>query len=208
MKTVYVCGDSFGVPDPEYGLCWVDLLSQNHNLVNQSTVAASNLMISLQIDRAIQARPDYIIYLATSCTRSELVASTDQPLLEKIIPYSILNLDRTLNTLGAEQLDLIKRYHIEFFDLGLAIYTNQCIIENNLHKLTASGIPFSFDQGGFEHHSYGGTGEYFSAYNHCRSSINLWDHSLARPSRPYYHVTDFSIHQMTADYYTHAITKA
>jgi hypothetical protein len=208
MKTVYVCGDSFGVPDPDHGPCWVDLLIPECNLVNLSTVAASNLMISLQIDRAIQAESDYIIYLATSCTRSEVVVSSDQPLLEKLIPYSILNLDRTLKTLDVEQLDLIKRYHSEFFDLSLAIYTNQCIIENNLHKLSASGIPFSFDQGGFEHHSYGGTGEYFSAYNRYRSSINLWDHAPNRLSRPYYHVTDFSIHQMAAEYYAHAIAQA
>ena len=25
---IYVCGDSFAVPDLEYGPCWVDLLQQ------------------------------------------------------------------------------------------------------------------------------------------------------------------------------------
>ena len=124
MKTVYICGDSFGVPDPEYGACWVDLLCQDYHVVNLCAVAASNIMISLQVDRAIAARPDYIIMLATSCTRSELALKSSDQLLERLTPYSILNLDRTLGAVDQDQQQLIKRYHTEFFDLSLAIYTN------------------------------------------------------------------------------------
>ena len=165
-------------------------------------------MISLQVDRAIAARPDYIIMLATSCTRSELALKSSDQLLERLTPYSILNLDRTLGTVDQDQQQLIKRYHTEFFDLSLAIYTNQCIIENTLHKLKSSSIPFCWDQGGFEHPSYGGTGEYFHAYSNYRSGVNLWDHAPQRPLRPYYHVTDFSIHQQVGKYYANAIAQA
>ena len=207
MKTVYICGDSFGVSDPKYGAAWMDLLGQRHSIVNLATVAASNLMISLQVDQAISAEPDYIIMLATSCTRGEIVREAADSLLKRITPYSILSIN-SLTTINEQQREFLKRYHNEFFDLDLAIYKNQCIIENTLHKLTASGIPFSFDQGGFEHRSYGGNKEYFGTFNKYRSAINLWDHAPQRTFRPYYHVTDPGVHQLAAEYYDRAIDQA
>ena len=81
MKRVYICGDSFCVPDPEYGPCWADLLATEYHTVNQATVSATNLMISMQVDSAIEDRADFVIVQGTSCTRSQTRYQ------DQIVPY-------------------------------------------------------------------------------------------------------------------------
>jgi hypothetical protein len=49
---IYVCGDSFGVSDPEYGAGWMDQIGQTTNLCQ---VSDSNLLIAQQVYRAIAA---------------------------------------------------------------------------------------------------------------------------------------------------------
>jgi len=195
MKTVYVCGDSFGVPDLEYGPCWVDLLAAltNYQVINLSQVCASNLVISWQVDQAI-ASADYVILLCTASTRSQIRYN------QKIVPYSVHSLDST-TPFDKNQLELLRKFHAEYFDLEIAIYKNQLIIEAMLQRLTDSDCKFCFDQGGFEHPSYGGTGKYFEKFNQHRSQFNLWDHAQTRSHRPYYHIQDTDIHQQVANYY-------
>ena len=195
-KLLYICGDSFAVPDPAYGQCWVDYLQQmipTHHIINLSRVCASNLMISQQVDQAIP-HADQIIVLCTASTRSQT------RLNEQVVPYSIHSLDRT-TPFSTRQLAVLKSHTREFFDLDLAIYENQCIIESMLQRLTDSGRPFVWDQGGFEHASYGGTGQYFAKWAQHRGSRNLWDYSITRSHRPYYHITDDRVHREVADYY-------
>jgi hypothetical protein len=191
---IYVCGDSFGVPDPEYGPMWVDHLSKNQPVCNLSRVCASNLMISLQVDVAIRAQAEYVILLCTASTRDQTRLGTE------IVPYSIHSLDHT-TPFNSAQLDILKNHTTEFFDLELAIYKNKCIIESMLSRLVASKIPFVFDQGGFEHHSYHGTGTYFAQYSQYRSRYNLWDYATCRTYRPYYHIVDQQVHQDVFKYY-------
>ena len=191
---IYVCGDSFGTADPEYGPMWVDHLSTQHPVRNLSRICASNLMISQQLDLAIENQASYIILLCTSSTREQTRIKND------VVPYSIHSLDHT-TPFDSNQLAILKSYTAEFFDLGLAIYENKCIIESMLSRLVASNIPFVFDQGGFEHHSYGGVGSYFTRYNQYRSQYNLWDHADVRTHRPYYHIQDAQVHQEVARYY-------
>ena len=63
-----------------------------------------------------------------------------------------------------------------------------------------------FDQGGFEHPSYGDvTDGHLDKYQNYISKINLWSHAVTRSFRPYYHVTDPAVHQMVADYYSEKI---
>ena len=197
MKSLlYICGDSFAVPDSEYGLCWVDYLQQSiptHHIINLSRVCASNLMISQQVDQAIQTA-DQIIVLCTASTRSQT------RLNGQVVPYSIHSLDST-TPFNTQQLSALQAHTREFFDLGLAIYENQCIIESMLQRLTDSDTPFVWDQGGFEHASYGGTEQYFSKWSGCRSSRNLWDYAKSREHRPYYHITDDHVHREVSEYY-------
>lgn len=196
MKTVYVCGDSFCVPDPEYGSCWVDYLSQHRTVTNLAQVAATNLMISMQVDQAVANRPDFIIVQGTACTRNQTRYQG------KIVPYSYHTSNETTTPFDRTKLNVLKHYYTEFFDLDLAIYENKCIIENTLQKLVDSGIDFLFDQGGFEHVSFGSTAEYFAKYSQYRSAINLWDYARTRDYRPYYHIVDDAVHRSVAEYYT------
>lgn len=191
---IYICGDSFAVTDPEYGPCWVDLLKQQQSITSLASVCASNLLISQQVDTAIQNQAQSIIVSFTSSTRY-LVRRNNQ-----IIPYSIHSLDST-TPFSQQQINLLKSYTAEFFDLELAIYENQVIIESVLYKLVNSKIPFLFSQGGFEHPSYGGSKEYFQNFDSYRSDINLWDYAKKRTHRPYYHITDIDTHRRVADYY-------
>jgi hypothetical protein len=103
---LYICGDSFGVPDPEYGACWVDHLTQlipTHDIINLSRVCASNLLISQQVDQAI-AHADQIIVLCTASTRSQT------RLNGQVVPYSIHSLDAT-TPFDRDQLKILDSTH-------------------------------------------------------------------------------------------------
>lgn len=196
---IYICGDSFGSPDPEYGPMWADHLGTKFPVKNLSRVCASNLLISRQLDQAIDNQASFIILLCTSSTRGQTRMKDD------LVPYSIHTLETT--PFSKQQLNLLKNYIAEFFDLELAIYENKCIIESMLSRLVDSKIPFVFDQGGFEHHSYGGVGTYFSKYQKYKSSINLWDFVDKRTYRPYYHIADAQTHIDVAEYYSRLVNE-
>lgn len=196
MKQIYVCGDSFCVPDPEYGPCWVDLLAQQRTVINLAQVSATNMLISQQVDQAIAESADFVIVQGTSCTRSETRHNG------QVVPYSFLTANAATTKFDDRQLRIIREYYTEFFDLDLAIYHNQCIIQNTLQKLADSDIPFRFDQGGFEHPKFGAArSDYFAKFNSYRSVVNLWDYADTRDYRPYYHIRDAEVHQRIAQYY-------
>jgi hypothetical protein len=222
MKQVFVCGDSFGSTDPDYKITsWTEQLAEQlqatHTLVNLSKVCASNLHIALQVDAAIERGADYIIYLATSSTRFDVELHSNQTssrLVDRFVDitdlhsagdltsYSSASLDHTTR-FSNSQLKLLKEYHSHFSNLDLAIYTSKTIIEAVLNRLKYSGIPFKFDQGGFEHPSFGGNHQYFKTFSSNRSSINIWDYVVGEPLayRPYHHITDPAVHNLIAEYY-------
>lgn len=218
MKTVYVCGDSFSTPDPEFGPCWVDLLQINlkgkADIINHSSVSASNLLINVQVGRAITNQADFVIVQGTACTRAE-VATQEVTLLDlmdrfnhkQLVSYSIYRPYRS--DLSNAQQVLVKEYQKHFFDLDLAIYRDSCIIENTLQRLEDSGIPFLFDRGGFEHASFGQVAnkKYFEKFQHRFSDVNLWDYGNTVDERPYFHIKDLEIHREVAGYYTSLIQK-
>lgn len=193
MNNIYICGDSFAVPDVDYGLCWVDMLP---DVTNLAQVCATNLLISQQVDYAIKNQAKFIICLCTSSTRQLVKFGTT------VVPISWHSIDTT--KFNNSQKQLLKKYAVEFFDLATAIYENQCIIENTLSKLESSGISYLFDQGGFEHRS---KKQYFQKYQHRRSQINLWDYTKSRPFRPYYHITNNDVHKQVAEYYINEFRK-
>lgn len=211
MKTVYICGDSFSTPDPEYGICWVDLLEKSlagrARVVNLSSVSASNLLISVQCQQAIRNQANFIIVHATTVTRGEVALDnpTSKNLWDRfqkhnLVSFSIFRPYRSALSLAQQQQ--IQNFYSTYFDLDLAIYRDQCIIENTLQRLTDSNIPFLFDQGGFEHVKFAESQQnYFKNWDHCRSAVNLWDHSETVEERPYFHIKDQHIHQEVADYY-------
>lgn len=179
------------MPDPDYGTGWMEQIGP---VVNLCQVSASNLLIAQQVDRALAAGADKIIVLFTSCTRGEKIQNG------QAIPFSWHTASPETTPFDDRQLQILQDYFAEFYDLDLAIYTNQCIIEHTLGVLQRSGVDYSWDQGGFEHVSMGGR-KYFDEYNNNRAGICLWDLTTTRKYRPYYHIQDAEQHKLIACYY-------
>lgn len=199
---IYICGDSFGVSDLEYGNCWADIIASQFSTCNLCQIAATNLLIAQQVDQAIAANANFIVVQFTSVTRSEKLHNG------KYFPFSYHTANTETTPFSKSQLQILREYYTEFFDLKLAIYQNAITVEHTLQKLVDSEIPFCFSQGGFEHANFHPMAtNYFAKFNHWRSGINLWDYTVTREYRPYYHITDRLIHQQVADYYIEEIKK-
>lgn len=222
MKTVYICGDSFAVDDPDSTLVyWVNLLRQSLpevNIVNLSRICASNLQISLQIDRAIEQGADFVIWLATSSARhdakfgdingdllNQFKDLTASPALGGLSSYSLSYFQNGLNFSSTDR-SFLTRYLAEYTCLELDVYHNELLIDAVHARLSRSGIPYIFDQGGFQHRSFGGDDKTYSWPN--RSQICLWDHVPPNmPLRPYFHILDPDIHRSVAEYYSCQVQK-
>lgn len=204
---IYICGDSFCVPDLEYGHMWVDLLCSHQEIKNLARVAASNLQIAVQVDHALDQGAKAIIVNFTSSTRQEWrMTSSRQSLYEQyqsgdLISYAVPTCSNLTQLLTVDQIDRLRRSYLETTDLEVEIYRNKCVIECTLYKLSNSGCAWIFSSGGFEHSSFGSTTRYFDDFAANRSVINLWDHAKSRSYRPYYHITDPAVHTKIAEYY-------
>jgi len=194
--SVYICGDSFCTSDPEYPEItpWHELIPNAKTLGRN---CASNLLISQQVNQAINANADYIIVSFTSSLRSEILWN------DEVTPFSWLSLDST-TPFDKETLASLKQL-FDKVDLNTEIVRNKLIIDATLTMLVESKISFLFDQGGFEHSSYNGVGNYFERYEKYRSKYCLWDYALRGYSRPYFHITDQTIHNEISDYFRNMI---
>ena len=207
MNQVYICGDSFCVPDLEYGACWVDMLDTNVVVQNLAKTGASNLQISLQVDHAISQSASAIIVNFTSCTRQEWrIRPSDQSLYQQfcdgsVVSYVIPTCSNLQDILQEAEINKIREGYLKLSDLSVEIFKNQCIIERTLYKLQNSNIPWTFSSGGFEHSSFGATKKYFEQFKKNHSAINLWDFAITRSWRPYYHIQDPVIHKQISNYY-------
>ena len=215
MKHIYICGDSFATPDPEYGTMWAELLERelgaDYRIVNHSSVAASNLLVAVQVDNAIKNHADFVIVLATACTRGEalVLPPTDQALMDRfnrqeLVSYSIYRPYRS--QLNTQDQAAIYQFHLQYADLELNIFRDHCILLGALYQLTHSATPFLFDQGGFEHPSFGGTREYFNEFVAQRADLNVWDYGTTEQDRPHYHILRLEDHVRIAEYYRNKIT--
>jgi hypothetical protein len=63
---IYICGDSFGVSDADYGDCWADIVAGQFPICNLCQIAATNLLIAQQVDQAIAANADFVVVQFTS----------------------------------------------------------------------------------------------------------------------------------------------
>lgn len=192
---------------------------RHHGTHNLSIQGASNFLIRLQIERAMQQQADFIIVNFTSSVREEgryrdTVCSGE--LLDRfyryhldhgrsdLMAYSPWHVD-TNPVLTADQKQLIRHYSAEFTDIDLNVAKNYFLITGTLDRLIKSGTAFLFSPGGFEHTSYlhdRVSGYDFDEYQAWRSDHNLWDHirDFTR-ARPYFHIDDPMITQTIADYY-------
>ena len=226
MKKIFICGDSFGCPDLGWTIDpWPVLLANglgaDYAVTNLSISCASNLLIRMQVDRAVAEQADFVILLGTTCTRSQgrvgdsdhsgdlydrfvRIGNTNDAHPRDLACYSIQSLNETC-VFDKADIAVIKDYQTRLFDLDLAIYENQCIIESSLHTLTQHHVPFVFDQGGFENPIFGNVRrtDYFSEFDQCRSQINQWTLSsyLPNTNMAHFHITDPVVHAQIADYY-------
>ena len=220
MKKIYICADSFGCYDADYpGLSWHEKLekklSPQFKIINFSKVFASNLMISLQVDKAIIEQADFIIVMGTSLLRDEVkitdiesklplvdrfvdITSNNNLDTQNLVSYTMLNINQDFLSKVNDTLIAYKKLK----DLNLLIYKDQCIIENTLQKLVDSDIPFVFDQGGFENPQYGAIKNcYFEKFKKYQSKKNMWNYTTNRSFRPYYHLIDDNITDEFSQYY-------
>lgn len=200
---IYICGDSFCVSDPEYGDCWADIVAKRFPTTNLAEIAATNFLISQQVQEAITNHADFVIVQCTAVTRGEKRVGN------RVIPFSYHTASKITTPFTDQQLRILKEYYTEFFDLDLAVAQNKITIEHSLRSLVDADIAFQFDQGGFEHPLFGNAKSgYFDKFAQYRSHINLWDFARTRHYRPYYHIVDPDIHVQVADYYTQQITRS
>jgi hypothetical protein len=196
---------------------WADLLANRlgteHELINLSQVGASNMHISVQVDHALEQEVDRIIVHFSSSTRETFrVRDSELSLLEQfqtgsLIPYAIPSCTTLEPYLDKSAIEQIRKHYVQYRDLDCTIYTNKCIIERVLYQLRSSKTKWAWDQGGFEHHSFGSDQDYFVEFDQYRTGTCLWDYADGRDYRPYYHITDSYIHQMIADHYAKWILK-
>jgi hypothetical protein len=227
MKRLYICGDSFGCPDLGWPFApWPELLQQkliaSHRVTNLSISCASNLLIRMQVDRAIEQQADFVILQCTSSTRQQGKtgrSKTHTALFDRFVKigaadnlgasrdlacYSLHSLDDSC-VFDSDYQKAISNYQSRLFDLELEIYHNQCIIESILHRLVHCGIPFLFDQGGFENPIFGDVNgkKYFLEFDKFRSEINQWTLAASMPksTTTHFHILDQQVHDQIASYY-------
>ena len=134
-------------------------------------ISASNLHIAMQVDHALDKQANFVIVLATSSLRTDLslgIVDTSLPLLDRYIDLTQVNAKNGLvsttisylknhDIFSKYQADLLQKFYTEFVDIDVEVFKSKLLIEATLHKLKASGTPFLFSQGGFEHTKFAGS---------------------------------------------------
>jgi hypothetical protein len=221
---ISICGDSFASLDPEWpDYSWVSRIQ--HHLLTPVDVkiharpGCSNFHIRQQIDRAIDLKSDYIIYLATSSIRNDLCfgRSTDNTLLDRywnltddqfdsqrdLVSYSWLTMEEY--PFEADQIDFLKKYFTLFYDMDVAIKQSFYMIESCLYTLENYSNCWTWSQSGFEHISFPGASlqPFNQRWRQKESKLNTWDfwQRRTRNERPYFHIIDKNVHEKIASYY-------
>lgn len=218
---LYICGDSFCCADPEYPGHWSELIASARSdisIINLASPAASNYLIYLQVKHALENHGDYIIYNATSSIRQEFVFNknlddqdqvnrywnlSDPDNSKSMISVSWPNPQNTASqVLDKKVIKTHSDYFTRFIDLPSLIEKNYIFIKHTLNILSSSQSKWVWNQGGFNHKNFGTPLNYnFLEYQNKESNINLWDYYNPLVKRPYYHVTDYKVHQNVCDYY-------
>lgn len=217
----YICGDSFCFEDPDYGPSWVNLLKDalpNINIINLASPGASNYLIFLQVQHALNNHCDFLIYHATSSIRNEFSIGNNDCKKDHFSRYwtptdtknkSVVSNSWADPTRGTGEMmnksgNLIKQFFTEHIDFSSMVGKNYIFIDYTLN-LIASQLPrtkWAWNRGGFEHYKFTGAQEWeFSKFTDRECQINLWDDYDHALLRPYYHVVDINVHKQVRDHY-------
>jgi hypothetical protein len=220
-STLYICGDSFCTEDLSHGTSWVGLLKDalpNINIVNLASPGASNYLISLQVQHALDNKCDYLIYHATSSIRNEFQIGTsdhkkdhierywhpDDQNNKSVLSTSWISATRNTSDVMLDHNNTIKGFFTNHVDFLSMVRKNYIFIDYTLKIIRSKmgNTNWLWSRGGFEHYKFSESQSWnFSSYQVEESTINLWDDFDHDLLRPYYHVTDFTIHQRVCNLY-------
>ena len=174
MKKLYTCGCSMMSVDktPSNIISFLELYARTKNLehISLARSGATNFLICLQLDYAIQQNPDYIIVGATSSDRLDLSIMNQTlhtPITIDNVDYSGHNslsenlfaddtpivVSNTLNNfvenlqkedISIEQRESVKYYLTNLHCNMLQLQKDALMIRGQLAKLIKSNIPFLF----------------------------------------------------------------
>jgi hypothetical protein len=174
MKTLYSLGCSFMCDDPrkQDHPSFLQQFCNKHNYEYHCIArpGATNFAIRLQIDYAIEKRPDLIVIGATSSDRIDIVVDTKvwhSPVKINHVQYQGYDIDSEFDNSQAfiisdtlkdivesthvdvpeEKKSAVKRYITDLHNIQLQNVIDACIIRDGLHKLQHSNIPFIFMPG-------------------------------------------------------------
>lgn len=234
-KTVYICGASDCCFDARFvGQSWHEhlslQLSADYEIHNLAVPGASNFLIRLQIDRALESSAHAVIIHFTSSVRTEISLGQREdvrPLLDRFCrddnsDATLLSLSRIQakhnKLLNSVQQRLLEKYQLEFFDIDCAVQKNYYLIQGALAELAGQDkTRFCFSLGGFEHPDYMSQPqskfrERLEKFKQWQSQENLWDyftdwrvkqHNVTRPipTGPLFHVNDPKSTTKIAEFY-------
>lgn len=200
-KKIYVCGASDCTHDKKFpNQSWhekfAESLPDGFDLHNIAIPGASNFLIRLQIDRALDDGADAIIIHFTSSVRTEILLNDrldKRPLLDRFYNPNVDDTKSTLLSLSRIQaknqpgldnrrVQILKDYQLEFFSLDCAVHLNYYLIRSALEELVSrSETKFIYSLGGFEHPDYTDSPSdhyhrLLQKYDRYQSEKNLWDH--------------------------------
>ena len=167
-KTLTVCGDSWFSTDERYpNQSFGEILADRHNLelINLARSGCSNFAIALQVDTAINMRPDFIIVGCTSHDRIEIPIIKKLSVVKKIlkwIPWSGVGLTNAayekkhglLNVQYSHNIpDLSRQYSNPEFEsiisdtIGSLLFNKDCQISTGRTDALKKYLVFLYDSG-------------------------------------------------------------
>jgi hypothetical protein len=224
LKNVLICGDSFGVTDPDYPEVHFSEKILNttppvFKLNNLAHGGDSNALITLQLMQGLQFKPDFVILLFTTTHRHE----TDNDIsvyYPKDLNFDELNKFRHLRySTGSKKKNivdnnLVERWSAKFLSDDFEILKNYFLIHYCLQSLKEHKIPFCYSLGGMK---YGIDYSSIVDKNFIKNNlidytdqllkINLWNHNNNK-ERPYFHVDNDDVQTAFANECLYHLTNA
>jgi hypothetical protein len=203
LKRVLICGDSFGVIDPEYPDLHFSEKILNasppvYELNNLCHGGDSNALIVLQLMQGLQFNPDFVILLFTTPHRHEvdnddnIYYPTDVS-LEALQSFRHERYTTTCCINDAGRSKLINSWNAEIISDDFEILKNYFLMNYCFMLLEKHRIPFCYSVGGMASTDYSSVIDknfiknYLNDYSSLALKINLWNHK-SNNRRPYFHV--------------------
>ena len=205
MKKILICGDSYGVTDPQFpNFHWSEKLGDLDSEIeiwNFSIGGSSNALIALQLMQGLRLNPDFVILSFTNEHRYEKDNDMDATPFD-LSPAAIGSwLKARYSPDPKPSREVIVSLSHNFEKIKTYFYIMLC-----LQTLKEKQIDFCFSLGGFEYQQ-----DYTALirsnflengikdYSAHELSTNLWYHKGKDPYVPMFHVDKEEIHVLFAN---------